>query len=133
MPEEFPSAALLKRMAAAGLREEDLEEQFTLGSGPGGQKINKTSVCVRVLHRPSGQEARCQESRFRKMNRIRAREILCQRFEEMAEAARLERQRLRALKRAMERKPSAGEKRRRREAKNHRSETKAARRRPGED
>ena len=133
MPESFPPAALLKRMAAVGLREEDLEEQFTLGTGPGGQKINKTSVCVRVLHRPSGQEARCQESRFRTANRIRAREILCQRFEEIAEAARLERQRLRALKRVETRKPSPGEKRRRRESKQHRSQTKAGRRRPGED
>lgn len=28
------------------LREIDLEEQFIRGSGPGGQKINKSSVCV---------------------------------------------------------------------------------------
>lgn len=28
------------------IRESDLEEQFVRGSGPGGQKINKTSVCV---------------------------------------------------------------------------------------
>lgn len=28
------------------LHESDLEEQFVRGSGPGGQKINKSSVCV---------------------------------------------------------------------------------------
>lgn len=28
------------------IRESDLEEQFVRGSGPGGQKINKSSVCV---------------------------------------------------------------------------------------
>ena len=133
MAESFPPAALLKRMAAVGLREEDLEEQFTLGSGPGGQKINKTSVCVRLFHRPSGQEARCQESRFRETNRIRAREILCQRFEDQARAERLERQRQRALKRVEKRRPSPGEKRRLRESKQHRSKTKAGRRRPGDE
>lgn len=26
--------------------EDDLEEQFVRGSGPGGQKINKTACCV---------------------------------------------------------------------------------------
>lgn len=28
------------------IKETDLEEQFVRGSGPGGQKINKSSVCV---------------------------------------------------------------------------------------
>lgn len=34
------------------LRETDLEEQFVRGSGPGGQKINKSSVCVVSLKSP---------------------------------------------------------------------------------
>src|SRR3569623_841339 len=35
--------ALTQRMEKLGIREEDLEEQFIRGTGPGGQKINKTS------------------------------------------------------------------------------------------
>lgn len=38
------------------LKEQDLEEQFVKGSGPGGQKINKTSSCVVLKHLPSGRE-----------------------------------------------------------------------------
>jgi protein subunit release factor B len=130
MSESFPPPALLARMAAVGITEEDLDEQFIQGGGPGGQKINKTSVCVRIVHRPSGREARCQESRQRETNRLLAREILCRKFEEEAAAAKLERQRLRALKRVEKRKPSPGEKRRRKESKQRRSSVKANRRRP---
>ncbi|KAF7363305.1 putative peptide chain release factor C12orf65 like protein, mitochondrial [Mycena sanguinolenta] len=36
------------------LREEDLEEVFVRGSGPGGQSVNKTENNVQLLHRPTG-------------------------------------------------------------------------------
>jgi hypothetical protein len=36
------------------INENDLEEKFVRGSGPGGQKINKTSSCVDLLHVPTG-------------------------------------------------------------------------------
>lgn len=36
------------------LNEEDLEEQFVRGSGPGGQATNKTSNCVVLKHIPTG-------------------------------------------------------------------------------
>lgn len=36
------------------LNEDDLEEQFVRGSGPGGQATNKTSNCVVLKHIPSG-------------------------------------------------------------------------------
>ena len=34
--------------------EEDLEEQFVRGSGPGGQSVNKTSNCVVLKHKATG-------------------------------------------------------------------------------
>lgn len=34
--------------------EGDLEERFVRGSGPGGQKTNKTANCVVLKHIPSG-------------------------------------------------------------------------------
>ena len=47
-----------------GLREEDIvKEKFIRGSGPGGQKINKTSNCVQLFH-VSGITVTCQETRF---------------------------------------------------------------------
>lgn len=36
------------------LKEEDLEEQFIKGHGPGGSNVNKRSNCVLIKHLPSG-------------------------------------------------------------------------------
>ena len=36
------------------LNENDLEEQFVRGSGPGGQAVNKAMNCVVLKHIPSG-------------------------------------------------------------------------------
>ncbi len=73
--------ALARRMAELGLREGDLEEQFIKGSGKGGQKINKTSSCVYLRHRPSGIEIKCQRERSQALNRFLARRELCDRWE----------------------------------------------------
>lgn len=42
------------------------------GSGPGGQKRNKTSSAVRLRHRPSGLAAHATESRSQHQNKARA-------------------------------------------------------------
>lgn len=36
------------------LKEEELEEAFVRGSGPGGQSVNQTANCVVLKHKPSG-------------------------------------------------------------------------------
>ncbi len=74
--------ALAKRMVRLGIREEDLLEKFILGSGSGGQKINKTSSCVYLKHLPTGIEIKCQRERSREMNRFLARRELCEKLEE---------------------------------------------------
>lgn len=74
---------LQERMASLGIREEELDEHFIRGSGKGGQKINKTSSCVQLVHRPSGIEIRCQKTRSQSDNRYWARRELCDRIEEM--------------------------------------------------
>ena len=38
------------RLAALGVRAEEVEERFVRGAGPGGQKINKTSSTVWLRH-----------------------------------------------------------------------------------
>lgn len=68
-------------MAKLRIAEDDLLEKFILGSGSGGQKINKTSSCVYLKHRPSGIEVKCQAHRSREMNRFQARHELCDRLE----------------------------------------------------
>ncbi len=71
------------RMAKLGIKEEDLIEKFILGSGRGGQKINKTSSTVYLKHLPSGIEVKCQRGRSRELNRLYARRELCERMEEI--------------------------------------------------
>ena len=71
------------RMAKLGIQEGDLIEKFILGSGSGGQKINKTSSCVYLKHIPSGIEIKCQRGRSRELNRLYARRELCDKMEEI--------------------------------------------------
>ena len=68
---------LLKRMAALGLSESDLQEWFIRGGGPGGQKTNKTSSTVCLRHKPTGLEVRCAQERSQSLNRFLARRELC--------------------------------------------------------
>jgi peptide chain release factor len=81
--------ALARRMKKLGIREDDLEEDFIRGSGPGGQKINKTSSTVMLRHGPTGVEVRCQRDRSQVMNRHWARIELCERLEKALSEARL--------------------------------------------
>lgn len=64
------------RMKKLGVREDDLIEKFTRGSGKGGQKINKTSSCVYIRHIPTGISVKCQTDRSQSVNRFLARRIL---------------------------------------------------------
>lgn len=65
-------------MREASVFEDDLEEHFILGGGPGGQKTNKTSNVVRLEHAPSGLSIRCGETRSRETNRWLARRALAE-------------------------------------------------------
>lgn len=65
-------------MKEASVFEEDLEESFILGGGPGGQKTNKTSNVVRLAHEPSGIQVRCAETRSRETNRWLARRMIAE-------------------------------------------------------
>lgn len=75
-------AKLEARMERLGILDQDLDEHFIRGSGSGGQKINKTSSCVQLIHRPSHIEIRCQKTRSQADNRYWARRELCERIEE---------------------------------------------------
>jgi protein subunit release factor B len=75
-------AALEARMAQLGVFEADLIEKFILGSGAGGQKINKTHSCVYLKHEPTGIEIKNQSSRSREANRYHARKDLCDELDE---------------------------------------------------
>jgi protein subunit release factor B len=125
--------ALCQRMERLGVREEEFRETFIRSSGPGGQKVNKTSSCVYLVHLPTGLSVKCQRERSQTLNRFLARRLLLDRIERIktgiisAEKARIEkirRQKRRRSRRAQEKIL---------EAKHLQSEKKALRARVGKD
>jgi len=100
---------LARRMAALGVNEADIEESFVRSGGHGGQNVNKTSTCVMLVHRPTGLQVKCQETRQQGLNRFIARRILLDKIEEKqkgfvatqrAEVEKIRRQKRRRSRRA---------------------------------
>ena len=75
------AAELEQRMKKCKLSEMDIEEKFVRSSGPGGQKVNKSSTCVYMTHLPSGLNVKMQKSRTQLLNRYYARKRLCELLE----------------------------------------------------
>lgn len=65
------------------IEESEIEESFLKGTGPGGQKINKTSSAVQLKHIPSGIVVKSQATRSREQNRKYARQILGEKLDEI--------------------------------------------------
>jgi protein subunit release factor B len=98
--------ALHERMKRLGVSEDDLRETFIRSSGPGGQKVNKTSSGVYLVHLSTGLSVKCQQSRSQAVNRFLARRILLDRIERIrngiveAEKKRIEKIRRQKRKRS---------------------------------
>eukprot|EP00092_Neocalanus_flemingeri_P068897 GFUD01084305.1.p1 GENE.GFUD01084305.1~~GFUD01084305.1.p1 ORF type:complete len:149 (+),score=52.64 GFUD01084305.1:352-798(+) len=58
------------------LDQADLQEKVTLGSGPGGQAVNKTANAVFLKHLPTGLWVKCHQTRSVEMNRKIAKQLL---------------------------------------------------------
>jgi protein subunit release factor B len=108
--------ALRQRMERLGVREEEFRETFIRSSGPGGQKVNKTSSCVYLVHIPTGLSVKCQQERSQSLNRFLARRLLLDRIErlntglitaEKMRTEKLRRQKRRRSRRAKEKVLSA--------------------------
>ncbi len=97
---------LNERMRRLGIRPEDITESFVRSSGPGGQKINKSSTCVVLLHRPTGIQVKCQSERSQALNRFLARRILLDKIERQQLGALSAEQQLREKIRRQKRKRS---------------------------
>ncbi len=78
---EKKEKALLDRMRELNVKEDDLEERFIRASGPGGQKVNKTSSCVFLRHIPTDITVKYQQERSQSLNRFFARRTLLDQIE----------------------------------------------------
>ena len=63
------------------LPESELHHVYLKGSGPGGQKINKTSSACQLTHIPTGIVVKSQATRSRSQNHKIAKEILAEKIE----------------------------------------------------
>jgi protein subunit release factor B len=118
-------------MRKLGIREDDLDEGFVLGGGPGGQNVNRTASCVDLLHRPSAIRVKCQQTRSRALNRFLARRELCDRIEDRILGAASRRQQEAERIRRQKRRRSRRQKERILADKRHVAEKKRARQKPG--
>ena len=115
------------RLAALGVQAADVEERFVRGTGPGGQKINKTSSTVWLRHRPTGVEVRCQRERSQAANRELAWWELCQKLEARARATVAAAEQAREADRRRHRQKSYGQTVKMIVAKKHRAKHKSRR------
>ena len=59
----------------------EVDMEFSRSGGAGGQNVNKVETAVRMVHRPTGLEVRCQSERSQKANREKAMQILSAKLE----------------------------------------------------
>ncbi|RAO64990.1 uncharacterized protein BHQ10_001002 [Talaromyces amestolkiae] len=77
----WPALAVKQLPPRPKLDDKEITGSYLKGTGPGGQKINKTNSAVQLIHKPTGIVVKSQATRSRSQNQKIAKEILAAKVE----------------------------------------------------
>jgi peptide chain release factor 1 len=75
----------MRKKSTIEINPADIDMEFSRSGGAGGQNVNKVESAVRVIHRPTGIDVRCETDRTQLKNRIKAMEMLTAKLEALHE------------------------------------------------